>query len=260
MAIDRLQKIIAQAGIASRRKAEALITAGRVKVNGAVVTELGAKADADSDTIEVDGKVIRRPRAWTYIILNKPGGVVTTASDEFDRKTVFDVLKGVDTRLFPVGRLDLDAEGLLLLTNDGELAAGLTHPAGEVPKTYRAKVKGIPNEAALDRLRAGVDLEDGAARADFVHRVESGGPKTSRDNAWIELTVTEGRNHLVKRLLEAIGHPVIRLRRVAFANLDLEGLRPGQHRHLRKAELQKIKAIARTAIRKRDRRRAGQTD
>lgn len=247
---DRLQKIIARAGITSRRKAEDLITAGRVRVNGQLVTELGAKADPETDRIEVDGAAISLPRAWTYLILNKPPGVVTTASDEFDRDTVLDLIQGVDARIFPVGRLDIDAEGLLLLTNDGDLAAALTHPAGEVEKVYRTKLKGQPSDETLERLMFGVDLEDGLARAAYVHRVDLG-RRQSRANAWIELTVTEGRNHLVKRMCAAIGHPVLRLRRMAFANLTMEGLRPGQWRPLDKDELRKLRAIAKIARKRR---------
>ncbi len=250
MPLDRLQKIIARAGVTSRRKAEGLITAGRVTVDGAVVTELGAKADPGEARIEVDGKAITIPRAWTYVIINKPPGVVTTASDEFDRRTVLDLVADLDARVFPVGRLDRDAEGLLLLTNDGDLAAALTHPAGEVPKVYRTKLKGQPTEDALAQLMLGVDLEDGLARAQYVHRVDLG-RRQSRVNAWIELTVTEGRNHLVKRMCAAIGHPVLKLRRMQFANLDMEGLRPGQHRPLNKEEQRKLKAIARAAARRR---------
>lgn len=250
MSQDRLQKIIARAGVTSRRKAETLITAGRVRVNGKVVSELGAKADPHRDTIEVDGKRIHLPKSWTYLVLNKPPGVVTTAADEFDRETVIDLIKGVDTRLYPVGRLDRDAEGLLIMTNDGDLSAALTHPAGEVSKVYRVKLRGLPPESALDRLALGVDLEDGPAHASFIHRVQPG-RAVSRSNTWIELTVTEGRNHLVKRMCAAIGYPVIRLRRVAFANLSLDRLRPGEWRHLGKDELRKLKAIARTARRRR---------
>jgi pseudouridine synthase len=257
MAQQRLQKVLAQAGIASRRKAEIIIAEGRVRVNGEIVTEPGTKADLDRDKIEVDGKPLKRPKAWTYILLNKPDGVVTTASDEFNRKTVLDLLKGVDVRVFPVGRLDLDAEGLLLLTNDGQLAAALTHPAGEVNKTYRVKVRGRPTDDALANLMTGVILEDGLAQAAFVHRTEVAGPRNSRENTWVELTVTEGRNHLVKRMFDAIGHPVVRLRRVALANLDLNGVQPGRWRHLRREELRKLKAVSRTARRKRDARQKG---
>ena len=253
MAEERLQKIIAQAGLASRRKAETFITAGRVRVNGKLVTELGARADARSDRIEVDGKVIRVPKAWTYILLYKPEGVVTTASDEFQRKNVLDLIKGVDARLFPVGRLDLDAEGALLLTNDGQLAAGLTHPAAEVRKVYQVKLRGQVREEALQLLRDGVTLEDGDAQAMDVHRVVRA---TDARNTWISLTVTEGRNHLVKRMLASVGHPVVRLRRVGFGTLNLDGMRPRGWRHLRRDELRKLKAIARTGLRKRDASRA----
>lgn len=250
MALERLQKIIAHAGIASRRKAEQIILDGRVRVNGKIVREMGAKADSQTDKIEVDGKRIRMPKSWTYVLLFKPQGVVTTASDEFQRDTVLELIKGIKGRIYPVGRLDMDAEGLLLMTNDGEVADGLTHPAGEIPKTYRVKVRGFPSEEALDKIRSGVILEDGPAKGENVHRVEMG-KKVSESHSWIELTVTEGRNHLIKRMFEAIGHPVTRLRRTKMANLTLEGLRPGKWRHLRKAELHKLKNLARGARRKR---------
>lgn len=250
---ERLQKLIARAGVAARRKAETLIAEGRVRVNGQIVDQLGAKADPERDRIEVDGKRLHFPRAFTYIVLNKPPDVVTTARDEHGRQTVLDLLKGVRSRVFPVGRLDLDAEGVLLLTDDGRLAADLTHPAGEVPKTYRAKVKGHPDDATLARLEQGVLLEDGEARARNVHRVQSPSPRGTRPqaNTWVELTVTEGRNRLVKRMFEAIGHPVVRLRRVRFATLTLDGLRPGQWRNLRRDELRKLRETARRARSKR---------
>lgn len=250
MAQERLQKILARAGVASRRKSEVVITEGRVRVNGQIVRTLGAKADPEVDKIEVDGRKLVMPRSNTYIILNKPPGVVTTAADEFQRQTVLDLVQ-TEARVFPVGRLDLDAEGLLLLTNDGDLAAALMHPSGEVPKTYRAKVRGKPTEDALITLMQGVLLDDGPARAQHVFRVHGMGPKAATNNAWIELTVTEGRNHLIKRMLEAIGHPVVRLRRMAIAHLTLDGLRPGKWRHLQKEELRKLRAVARTAARKR---------
>jgi 23S rRNA pseudouridine2605 synthase len=249
--LERLQKIIAQAGVASRRRAESLITEGRVRVNGQVVTELGAKAHPGRDAIEVDGRRLQVPRAWTYILLYKPTGVVTTAHDELGRRTVFDLVKGIDARLFTVGRLDYDAEGALLLTNDGELAADLTHPSGQVPKTYQVKVRGLPAEEILARLNKGVVLEDGLAQASGVHRVAVG-RSPSPVNAWIELTVTEGRNHLVKRMFEAIGHPVVRLRRVGFAHLTLEGLRQGRWRHLRRDELKLLQSTARAARKRRE--------
>ncbi len=250
MSEDRLQKIIARAGVTSRRKAEDYITAGRVAVNGEVVTELGAKADPQRDTIEVDGQPIELPDTWTYIVLNKPAGLVTTASDEFDRDTVIDALGDLDARVYPVGRLDLDAEGLLLLTNDGDLAAALTHPAGEVPKTYRTKVRGRCDEDTMTRLLLGVELDDGPAAATYVQRADVG-RRPARSNTWIDLTVTEGRNHLVKRMCAAIGHPVVRLRRIAFANLTLHGLRPGEWRPLTPEELRHLRAIAAEARKRR---------
>lgn len=253
MAIDRLQKIIARAGVTSRRKAEEYITSGRVTVNGKPVTELGARADAARDVIEVDGRRVELPDTWTYIILNKPAGIVTTAADEFERDTVLDILGGLDVRVYPVGRLDLDAEGLLLLTNDGDLAAALTHPAGEVPKTYRVKVRGRPDEDTLTRLLLGVELDDGPAAATYVQLADTPRRPVRTSNTWIDLTVTEGRNHLVKRLCAAIGHPVVRLRRIQFANLTLHGLRPGQWRPLAPDELRQLRTIAEAA---RKRRRA----
>ena len=245
--VERLQKILARAGIASRRNAEAYLRAGRVTVNGQLAA-LGQSADPDNDHIAVDGRRIRLPRVLTYIILYKPEGVVTTASDEYNRRNVLDLIQGVDARLFPVGRLDLDAEGLLILTNDGDLAAGLTHPAGEVPKTYRVKARGLVPEFAVDQLRRGLTLEDGPARAFSARRLPSRDPRA--DNTWLELTVTEGRNHLVKRMLDAIGYPVLRLRRIAFANLTLEGMRVGEWRNLRRDEVRPLIAIARNAARR----------
>lgn len=243
MAQERLQKIMAHAGVASRRKAEQMIQSGRVKVNGQVVTELGSRADPNKDKIEVDGRVIQRPRAWTYIVLYKPAGVVTTASDEFDRKTVLDLVRGVDARIYPVGRLDLDAEGVLLLTNDGDMAATLTHPSSEIRKTYHAKVKGQPTKEAVAKLMEGVILEDGPAQALEAFML----PRRTQENTWLELTVTEGRNHLIKRMCESIGHPVLKLRRIKFATLDLEGLRPRRWRNLRRDELRKLRALTRGA-------------
>lgn len=244
MSLERLQKIIAQAGLASRRRAEELISAGKVRVNGQIVRTLGVQADAERDRIEVDNQLIRVPRKWTYLVLNKPIGVVTTARDELGRATVVDLIGGVGARLFPVGRLDYDAEGTLLLTNDGDLAAALTHPAGEIPKIYRAKVRGVPNEDTLTRLLTGITLEDGLARVQAADVVRMGGPRESAQNAWVQLTVTEGRNHLVKRLLEAVGHPVIRLRRTSFAGLSAEGLEPGGYRPLNVKELKDLRAQA----------------
>ncbi|MEE2786073.1 MAG: pseudouridine synthase [Myxococcota bacterium] len=250
MSQQRLQKLIAQAGIASRRKAEILIAEGRVRLNGRIVTEPGTKADPHKDKIEVDGKRLIRPKAWTYVMLNKPDGVVTTMSDEFDRKNVVELIQGVKARIYPVGRLDLDAEGVLLLTNDGDLAASLTHPAGEIEKVYRVKVRGLVTAEAMERLQTGVILEDGFAQAKNVREVRGRGP-ASETNSWIELTVTEGRNHLVKRMCDAVGHRVVRLRRMSFAGLKCGELQRGKWRHLNRDELKKIKALGRAAKAKR---------
>ena len=254
MSEERLQKLIAQAGLASRRKAETMIAEGRVRVNGRIVTQAGTKADPHKDKIEVDGKRIVRPKAWTYILLNKPDGVVTTLSDEFDRQNVVELIKGVKARIYPVGRLDLDAEGVLLLTNDGDMAAALTHPAGQTEKVYRVKVRGLVTGEALQQLQTGVILEDGFAQATNVREVRGRGP-ASDTNSWIELTVTEGRNHLVKRMCDAVGHRVVRLRRMSFAGLRCGDLQRGKWRHLNREELRKLKAKARTAKNKRDKSR-----
>ena len=254
---ERLQKFIARAGVTSRRKAEALITEGRVKVNGAVADTLGTRVDPDRDHVEVDGRPIHLPKTSTYIAMWKPTGVVTTLSDELDRRNVIHLIKGLDARVFPVGRLDLDAEGILLLTNDGDLAAALTHPSSEIEKVYRVKVRGRPSDDALDALQRGIVLEDGLARVKKARRVES--QSTTNPHArgrgihhWFELTVTEGRNHLIKRLCEAIGHPVLHLRRMRFATMTLDGLRPGQWRHLRRDELRPLRAMASRAQKKRN--------
>ncbi len=252
MAQERLQKLIAQAGIASRRKAEQLIVDGHVSVNGVTVTTLGTTADLKHDVIAVDGQKIELPKSWAYYVLNKPAGVVTTAKDEFDRQTVLDLVQ-VPERVFPVGRLDFDAEGLLLLTNDGDLSVALTHPAGGVQKTYIAKVQGIPTPQELDKLRDGVILEDGLAVVQSIEICDKAGPKTSDHNAWVEVCVSEGRNHLVKRLLESIGHKVIRLRRIEFANLVLDrGLPAGKFRALTEEEIRVVKTVAKRAKALRD--------
>ena len=249
MAGERLQKLIAQAGITSRRNAEQWIKAGRVRVNGRVVTELGTRADIRRDKVEVDGRKIQLPRTWTYIIMNKPAGTVTTAKDEFDRRTVLDVLKGVKARVFPVGRLDLDTEGALLITNDGDVAAALTHPSSRIEKVYRCKVRGTPDDAAIDKLTRGVVLEDGFAQATQARRMPS--RVAMEKNSWIEITVVEGRNHLIKRMCDSIGHPVVRLQRRSFAGLSCPDLKPGEWRNLKQEELKKLKALTRTAKRRR---------
>jgi 23S rRNA pseudouridine2605 synthase len=239
--MERLQKIIAAAGITSRRKAEQLITAGRVAVNGVVVTELGAKADAVRDHIRVEGRLISAAPQKTYVVLNKPKGYVTTVSDPQGRPTVMDLLRGLKSslRLYPVGRLDWNSEGLLLLTNDGELANQLMRAASHVPKTYLVKVSGKPSEAEIARLRAGVSISDERGR-----RVKTAPAKIilarEAENPWYEVTLHEGRNRQIRRMFEQVGHHVEKIRRIRYGPLQLD-VEPGQHRFLSAAEVAKLR-------------------
>ena len=233
---ERLQKILAHAGVASRRAAEGLITAGKVRVNGKVVSELGASADARRDRIEVDGKkiVLEKP---LYLVLHKPRAVVSTLSDPEGRPSLADIVKNVGARVYPVGRLDFHTSGALLLTNDGELTDALLHPRRDVPKIYVAKVRGMVSIESLDALRNGVVLDDGdkTKPADvFVLREED-------RNTWLQITLYEGRNRQIHRMGEAVGHPVLRLARLSFAGISTDGLRPGQVRELSETELEKLK-------------------
>jgi pseudouridine synthase len=227
---ERLQKLLARAGFASRRGAEVLMQEGRVTVNGAIVRELGTKADPVQDDIRVDGVRVKAAGEPVYIVLNKPRGVVTTRRDPSGRPTVMDLVPGV-AGLFPVGRLDLTTEGLILLTNDGAFAERVAHPRFEVPRVYHAKVRGVPDTRTLARLRKGVRVKDDVLVADRVRLVE-----VDR-HAWVEVTLHEGKQHEVKRLLEAVGHPVSKLRRVAFGPITLRRLAPGQYRALEPAEV-----------------------
>ncbi len=235
---ERLQKFLARAGVASRRHAEELITAGRVSVNNQRVTELGTKVEP-SDLVTVDGALVTAPETTSWYLLHKPPGVVTTLSDPEGRPTVAGLLAGVEQRVFPVGRLDWDAEGALLLTNDGAAAHRLLHPSFEVPRTYLVKVKGTPTDETLARLVEGVRLEDGPARAMRAERFEA----TER-NTWLLLQVGEGRPHLVKRLCAAVGHPVVRLFRPSQAGISVAGLQPGELRPLTPEEVERVEAVA----------------
>lgn len=240
MARERLQKILSRAGVASRRAAERMILEGRVEVNGKVVRELGTRADPEVDDVRVDGRPVARVEEKIHLLLYKPPSVVTTLSDPEGRRSVGDLLRSLKVRVFPVGRLDYDAEGALLLTNDGDLAHKLAHPRWGVPRTYRVKVKGFPSEETLERLTKGVRLEDGIARALEVE-VE----RTLLRNAWIRLVVSEGRHHLVKRLCEAVGHPVDRLIRLDYAGVGIEKMKPGDLRFLSPGEVRKLQAAVR---------------
>ena len=240
----RLQKILSQAGIASRRAAEKLIADGRVSVNGKTVTEMGIKADLAADDIRVDGRRIKAERS-RYILLNKPAGYVSTRSDPQRRKTVIDLLGGVGEYVYPVGRLDYDTEGLLLLTNDGDLAAMLTHPRHGVERTYEAKVAGMPDEDALTRLRKGIPLDGRRTLPADVMLVNKG--RRDRDGI-VLMTIREGRNRQVRRMLEAVGHPVRELRRTRIGPLQDRRLKVGQWRDLSDAEIAGLrKAETRTA-------------
>lgn len=228
----RLQKLLAAAGVASRRGAERLIVAGRVRVNGRAVLELGAHADPERDRIEVDGRLLGGPAAKRYVLLHKPRGYLTTREDPRGRPRVFDLLPEIETRLHPVGRLDFDAEGLLLLTNDGELTFRLTHPRHGFRRVYQALVAGRADETTLGALARGVVLDDGPARPERVRRLRVAGPGL----AWVEITLAEGRYHEVKRICQAVGLTVQRLRRVAFGPLRLGRLPVGTWRDLTPGE------------------------
>jgi 23S rRNA pseudouridine2605 synthase len=230
---DRLQKILSRAGVASRRAAEALIEQGRVTVNGEAVRELGTRADATRDDIRVDGVRVRTAIAHAYILLNKPRGVVTTRHDPEKRPTVMDLVPPL-AGLFPVGRLDVTTEGLMLLTTDGDFAERVAHPRFEVPRVYHAKVRGVPSPATLARLRQGVRVEGERLKVDHARVLQAG------NNAWIELTLHEGKHHEVRRLMKAVGHPVSKLKRVALGPLTARGLKPGEYRHLRPGEVKSL--------------------
>ncbi|MBK9170273.1 MAG: rRNA pseudouridine synthase [Bryobacterales bacterium] len=241
MPVERLQKILSHAGIASRRKAEILITEGRVVVNGTAVTELGAKADLATDHIKVDGKLIRPPKHLLYIALHKPGGCVTTLDDPQQRETVIDILRrlGVRQRVYPVGRLDYHSEGLLLLTNDGEFANGLTSKASRIPKHYIVKVTGLLTEEQEEQFRTGVPV--------LGKRTAPAGLRLIRkqENPWYEVRLTEGRNQQIRLMFKHFGLLVEKLRRVRIGFLDLGGLKPGQARALAPAEVARFQNLYR---------------
>ena len=230
----RLGKHLAHAGVASRRASEALVADGRVTVDGTVVTD-PARDVTGAEAIAVDGEAVRAPGTRVVYALHKPPGVVSTASDTHGRRTVVDLVPS-GQRLYPVGRLDADSTGLILLTNDGDLAYALTHPRFEVPRTYRAKVEGRPSERALRALREGIELEDGRTAPAHVRML---GPHE------LELTIHEGRKRQVRRMCEAVGHRVVDLRRIAFGPLRLGDLSAGRHRRLTAAEVQRLRDAAR---------------
>jgi pseudouridine synthase len=238
--MERLQKILSQAGVASRRASEQLMLDGRVTVNGNTVRELGTKADVGADDIRVDGRRIKVPERHRYVLLNKPRGYVTTRSDPEQRPTVLDLLKGVREYVYPVGRLDFDSEGLLILTNDGELAAKLTHPSHGVPRVYDAKVLGVPDEHDLKRLSRGMLIDE---RRTAPAEVELLPPGRSA-NATLRLTIREGRNRQVRKMCESIGHPVDHLKRIAIGPIRDTRLKTGYWRDLSPEEVRSLQKAA----------------
>ncbi|MGV3466914.1 MAG: 23S rRNA pseudouridine(2605) synthase RluB [Heyndrickxia sp.] len=237
--MERLQKVIAQAGVASRGKAEGLIIEGKVKVNGKVVRELGTKVSVN-DKIEVEGIPLEKEEK-VYLLFYKPRGVISAVSDDKGRKVVTDFLPNIKERVYPIGRLDYDTSGLLLLTNDGEFANLLMHPRYEINKTYVAKVQGIPTKMSLKQLEKGIHLEDGKTAPAKVKLLSF---DKKKQKSIMELTIHEGRNRQVRRMLEAVGHPVMKLRRERFAFLTLSGINAGEIRELTPHEVKQLRAMA----------------
>ena len=232
---ERLQKILSQAGITSRRAAETLITSGRVTVNGTVITLLGAKADPSTDIITLDGKPVKVQINKIYILLNKPSGYVTTLSDPDGRHIITEIIKDIPERLFPVGRLDFNTEGLLLLTNDGDWANRLAHPSNEVVKEYLVKVRGGVNTEVLTKLAKGVKLDDGWTAPAKVELI-----KTVDKNSWLSISIHEGRYRQVRRMCEAVGLLVARLTRTKYGDLQIGTLKVGEYRHLTQSEVKSL--------------------
>lgn len=233
----RLQKYLAEAGVASRRKCEEIMLQGRVEVNGERVTELGSKVKP-GDIVKVDGKEVKKEEKKVYILLNKPVGYITTSKDQFSRKTVLDLIKDVQERIYPVGRLDYDTSGLLLLTNDGDLAYKLTHPSKEADKVYHVKIKGFLDELQIQTLKTGIRIEDYTASPAKVRTIE----RSSNDST-VEVTIHEGKNRQVRKMFESVGHVVLKLKRIAIGPLKLEGLEEGSWRHLTVEEVKALKRL-----------------
>jgi 23S rRNA pseudouridine2605 synthase len=258
--VERLQKLLSSAGVASRRASEDLIRGGRVSVNGIIVTELGTKADPSEDDIRVDGRRIRVEARRLYILLNKPRGYVTTRRDPQGRPTVLDLVKNVREYVYPVGRLDYDSEGLLILTNDGDLAARLTHPRHEVERVYEARVRGVPDGHALERLARGIVIDGRRTAPARVRLVQQRSPQQHGRNpaqamgrtdqqSTVEIALHEGRQRQVRRMFDAVGHPVVRLRRVRIGPIEDRDLAPGRARPLTAQEVDKLKRAARAGSR-----------
>ena len=234
----RLQKIIAQAGVTSRREAERLIDAGKVSVNGTVVRKQGSLVDPVTDRIQVEGRRLPPPQDKIYILFNKPRGCLTTVRDDKDRPTVMDYFKKFPVRVFPVGRLDFNTEGLLILTNDGDLSGRLLDPARKVPRTYQVKVRGIPDEKVMRRLAKGVRL-DTRPTAPLKARIF----RTTGKNCFLEMELTEGKKHHIKRICEKVGHPVTKISRTRFGKLNITGLPVGAYRGLTPQEIRSLRSL-----------------
>ncbi len=235
---ERLQKIISSIGVTSRRKAEELIAEGRVTVNGSIV-QPGAKADRDKDYIKIDGKLInvRQKHQPLYIKFYKPKGVITSLYDPEGRSTIKDFIHSIKYRIFPVGRLDYNSEGLLLLTNDGNFANRVLHPSKKIPKTYQVKVKGLIDNRSLNKLKKGIFLEDAKTTSAEVKKLNT---LKAENNSWIEITIYEGRNRQIRRMLQRVDYPVIKLKRTAIDGIMIGNLRPGEWRHITRQELNRI--------------------
>ena len=225
--LERLQKVLAKAGVASRRKAEELIRQGKVRVDGRIITEMGTKVDPETQNIECEGVALVSREEKVYILLHKPTGYLSTVDDPKGRPIVTDLLKNIKERVYPVGRLDLNTEGALLLTNDGELSQKILHPSHEVNKTYVAKVKGVPGRKKLDALSKGIELEGRKTWPASIKVL-----KTEAQSTVIQIIIHEGRKRQVRKMFEAIGHPVLALKRTAYGQLELGGLGPGKYRFL----------------------------
>jgi len=233
---ERIQKILSKMGVASRRKAEEMILEGRVTVNGKIAT-LGMKADPNKDHIKVDGKLLIKPEPKIYLIMNKPKGILTTLDDPEGRPTVKELLKNIKFKVYPVGRLDFNSEGLLIFTNDGELAYRLTHPLYKVPKTYLVKVKGVVKDKKLDILKGGIKLEDGIVYAEVKRKFM---PKT-KNNTWLEVTIYEGKKRQIRRMFEKLRHPVLKLKRIKIDGIEIGNLGLGEWRYLTLEEVKRLK-------------------
>lgn len=232
----RLNKYLADCGVASRRKADELIEEGAITVNGKKVFELGVKVDPEKDKILFRGKAVAAPTQFVYYAFYKPKNVVTTTSDPYGRPTVIDYFLKLKLRLFPVGRLDWDAEGLLLVTNDGDFAQEVIHPRKEVIKIYQAKLDGVPTMAKLDKLKRGVSIEGGGR----VSAVSARSIKSTDKKAWVEIAIKEGKNHQIKKMFAKIGYDVLKLKRISIGGLKLSGLKPGEFKELKSTDLMKI--------------------